>query len=85
MPGLTGLWQVSGKNNLTFKEMLRLDISYEKNMSFWLDVRILLKTIPVVVQQVFDAARRRGEKKNREQEVGKARSETPLVALAGKF
>ena len=49
VPGMTGLWQVSGKNSLTFKEMVRLDIRYARNMSFLQDMRILLKTFPVVV------------------------------------
>jgi lipopolysaccharide/colanic/teichoic acid biosynthesis glycosyltransferase/GGDEF domain-containing protein len=49
VPGMTGLWQVSGKNKLTFKEMVRLDIRYARQMSFWQDARILLKTLPVVV------------------------------------
>ena len=47
--GLTGLWQVSGRNLLTFEEMVRLDIYYIENWSLWLDLKILLKTIPVVV------------------------------------
>jgi exopolysaccharide biosynthesis polyprenyl glycosylphosphotransferase len=47
--GVTGLWQVSGRNLLTFDEMVRLDIYYIENWSLWLDLKILLKTIPVVV------------------------------------
>ncbi|HUU55884.1 MAG TPA: sugar transferase [bacterium] len=47
--GLTGLWQVSGRNLLTFEEMVRLDIYYIENWSLWLDLKVLLKTIPVVV------------------------------------
>jgi lipopolysaccharide/colanic/teichoic acid biosynthesis glycosyltransferase len=54
IPGLTGLWQVSGKNNTTFKEMIRLDIAYAKKRAFWLDVKIFLKTIPAIVAQVTD-------------------------------
>lgn len=49
LPGLTGLWQVSGKNRLTFKQMVRLDISYCQNMSLLLDLKILLRTIPVII------------------------------------
>ncbi len=44
MPGLTGLWQVSGKNKLTFKQMIRLDIAYCKKITFLNDVWIILKT-----------------------------------------
>ncbi len=49
MPGLTGLWQVSGKNKLSFKQMIRLDISYEKRLSLLLDIKILCRTIPAVM------------------------------------
>ncbi len=47
-PGMTGLWQVSGRSNLSFEEMLRLDIYYIENWSLWLDLKIMLKTIPAV-------------------------------------
>jgi lipopolysaccharide/colanic/teichoic acid biosynthesis glycosyltransferase len=49
LPGLTGLWQVSGKNKLTFAEMIRLDIAYERNMSLWIDLWIIVRTIPTVI------------------------------------
>lgn len=49
LPGLTGLWQVSGRADLTYEEMIRLDIYYLENWSLGLDLRILLKTIPVVL------------------------------------
>jgi lipopolysaccharide/colanic/teichoic acid biosynthesis glycosyltransferase len=52
VPGLTGLWQVSGKNRTTFKEMMRLDIRYAKKRAFMLDVTIVLKTIPAIVCQM---------------------------------
>jgi len=48
---MTGLWQVNGKNKLTFKEMIRLDIKYENECSFWLDMKIFLKTIPTIIAQ----------------------------------
>lgn len=53
-PGLTGLWQVSGKNKLSFSQMIRLDIAYERHMSFWNDVLIILKTFPTVVGLVIE-------------------------------
>ena len=53
-PGMTGLWQVSGKNKTTFKEMVRMDIEYISKQSFWLDIKILLKTPLVVFSQVFN-------------------------------
>jgi lipopolysaccharide/colanic/teichoic acid biosynthesis glycosyltransferase len=52
LPGLTGLWQVSGKNRTTFNEMIELDIEYARIKSPWLDLKIMLKTIPVVMDEV---------------------------------
>ncbi|MCI0599289.1 MAG: sugar transferase [Beijerinckiaceae bacterium] len=52
LPGLTGLWQVSGKNRTTFKEMIDLDIQYVRERSLWLDLKIILKTIPALMVQV---------------------------------
>lgn len=49
-PGITGLWQVSGRNRLHFEEMVRLDIFYIENWSPWLDVKIMLKTLPVMLR-----------------------------------
>jgi exopolysaccharide biosynthesis polyprenyl glycosylphosphotransferase len=48
-PGLTGLWQVSGRNSLTFDEMVRLDLYYIENWSLLLDLRIILRTLPVML------------------------------------
>ncbi|HZV74515.1 MAG TPA: exopolysaccharide biosynthesis polyprenyl glycosylphosphotransferase [Conexibacter sp.] len=48
-PGLTGLWQVLGRTNIPFEEMVKLDYVYVTNWSLWTDVRLLLRTIPVVV------------------------------------
>ena len=48
-PGITGLWQISGRNALSFEEMLNLDLAYIHNWSFENDIKILLKTIPVVL------------------------------------
>jgi lipopolysaccharide/colanic/teichoic acid biosynthesis glycosyltransferase len=48
-PGLTGLWQVSGRNQLTLTEGLRYDLEYVANQSLGLDLKIMLKTIPAVV------------------------------------
>jgi lipopolysaccharide/colanic/teichoic acid biosynthesis glycosyltransferase len=54
LPGLTGLWQVSGKNNLTFRQMIQLDINYARNVSFFSDIKIMLKTIPTVFNLLLD-------------------------------
>jgi exopolysaccharide biosynthesis polyprenyl glycosylphosphotransferase len=48
-PGITGLWQVSGRNLLTYRQMCELDITYVQRWSLWLDLKILLRTIPVVL------------------------------------
>lgn len=48
-PGLTGLWQISGRNNLSYAERVELDSCYVRNWSLWDDILILLKTIPVVL------------------------------------
>jgi len=52
LPGLTGLWQVCGKNKTTFNEMINLDIAYARNKSLRLDIKIILKTIPALIAQV---------------------------------
>ncbi len=49
MPGMTGLWQVSGRTALSFEEMIRLDIDYVRRQSLWLDFKILALTIPAVL------------------------------------
>jgi len=49
-PGITGLWQVSGRNELTFKERLILDAWYVQNWSLWLDIVILFKTVKVLIK-----------------------------------
>jgi exopolysaccharide biosynthesis polyprenyl glycosylphosphotransferase len=48
-PGLTGLWQINGRSNLTFDEMVRLDLYYAEHWSPWLDLKIVLRTIPAVL------------------------------------
>ena len=54
VPGMTGLWQVSGKNRLTFREMVALDIRYSREKDFVLDLKILALTIPAIVRQIGD-------------------------------
>jgi len=48
-PGLTGLWQVSGRSTVPFEEMVHLDLLYIRNWSLLLDVKIILRTIPVML------------------------------------
>ena len=54
LPGLTGLWQVNGKNRTTFREMIEMDIFYSLNISLSLDLKIILRTPPAIVGQFFD-------------------------------
>jgi lipopolysaccharide/colanic/teichoic acid biosynthesis glycosyltransferase len=54
VPGLTGLWQVNGKNRTTFNEMVRLDIRYSRRLSLGLDLKILARTLPALWQQCTD-------------------------------
>lgn len=58
-PGLTGYWQVNGKNKTTFSEMIELDIKYGGRMSVRMDVGIMFKTIPVLLDQVLEYRKRR--------------------------
>ena len=48
-PGLTGWWQVMGRNNTTFEERLRLDEYYLSNWSLWLDVFVMIKTLWILI------------------------------------
>jgi lipopolysaccharide/colanic/teichoic acid biosynthesis glycosyltransferase len=50
-PGLTGLWQVSGRNERTYEEMVRFDIEYAERRSLWMDLRILARTALVVMRR----------------------------------
>ena len=59
LPGLTGLWQVSGKNRTTFNEMMRLDIEYARRKTLWFDLLIMLKTLPAIAGQVLESRGRR--------------------------
>jgi lipopolysaccharide/colanic/teichoic acid biosynthesis glycosyltransferase len=59
LPGLTGLWQVSGKNRTTFEEMIDLDLDYCQRKSVWLDIKIITMTIPAIFVQVWDTLKRK--------------------------
>ena len=53
-PGITGLWQVNGKNSTTFEQMIRYDIEYIRRRSIALDSKILLFTVPAIIKQVIE-------------------------------
>jgi lipopolysaccharide/colanic/teichoic acid biosynthesis glycosyltransferase len=69
LPGMTGLWQVSGKNKLSFEQMIRLDISYMKRMSPLFDLKILLLTTPAIIRMVLEASfKKLSGKENRKEQ-----------------
>jgi len=49
IPGLTCIWQVSGRSDIPFPEQVKLDVEYIESQSFWVDIKILLMTIPAVL------------------------------------
>ena len=51
LPGITGLWRISGRNNTTYAERVELDVFYVRNWSLWLDLYILASTVRVVLPQ----------------------------------
>jgi exopolysaccharide production protein ExoY len=55
LPGLTGYWQVNGKNKTTFNEMIVMDLFYRKNLSILLDLKILFKTCTVIAAQLVES------------------------------
>jgi lipopolysaccharide/colanic/teichoic acid biosynthesis glycosyltransferase len=50
-PGITGLWQISGRSDVTYEERVRLDMYYIRNYTLWLDILILWRTLPAVVSR----------------------------------
>ena len=50
LPGITGLWQVSGRSDISYEERVRLDMYYVRNWSLWLDFQLLFQTIPAVLR-----------------------------------
>lgn len=63
LPGLTGLWQVNGKNKTTFNQMMALDIKYSREKTLWLDLAIILKTPLVILGQVMKCLQRKRSEK----------------------
>jgi lipopolysaccharide/colanic/teichoic acid biosynthesis glycosyltransferase len=49
LPGMTGLWQISGRSGLAFDDLVRLDFAYLERWSIWLDISIIARTIPAVI------------------------------------
>lgn len=81
VPGLTGLWQVSGKNRTTFNQMINLDIEYSEQSNLWLDLQIIFKTVPALVVQCCDQrAKRKQAQKAATQTVVAQSPSVPSVA-----
>jgi lipopolysaccharide/colanic/teichoic acid biosynthesis glycosyltransferase len=76
LPGLTGYWQVNGKNKTTFREMIAMDLFYLKNMSILLDLKIMLKTGTAIAGQLFES--RQAPQRGRQEE-GSPRLRTTIL------
>jgi lipopolysaccharide/colanic/teichoic acid biosynthesis glycosyltransferase len=78
LPGLTGYWQVNGKNKTTFNEMIAMDLFYLKNVSILLDLKIMLKTGAVIAGQLFES-QPAAHTHARSRQSGKRRSPTTQI------
>ena len=87
LPGLTGLWQVSGKNNTTFEEMMQLDIRYVRTHTPMMDLWIITRTIPALVTQVIETRARRAAEQRKTAVSSGEKNLQPLkqAPLAGSF
>lgn len=81
VPGMTGLWQVSGKNRLTFKEMMRLDIRYANRNNAAMDLLISFKTVPAIIGQIRDAVKAKYSTGSTQPEVNRAARKWSLQHL----
>jgi exopolysaccharide production protein ExoY len=79
-PGLTGYWQVNGKNKTTFTEMIQMDIFYAKRPSLWLDLWIMLRTPAALFEQLHEAMVGRRGRSGVENRVGTTCSTQPQAA-----
>ena len=75
LPGLTGLWQVNGKNKTTFTQMINLDIRYARAVSLKLDLKIIVKTFAVLIRQFAEAIRVKWKRITADKVAGRARDE----------
>jgi lipopolysaccharide/colanic/teichoic acid biosynthesis glycosyltransferase len=75
LPGLTGYWQVNGKNKTTFSEMIAMDLFYLNNLSILLDLKVMLKTCTVIAGQLVES--RPVSHRTRENE--SSQSPTPIL------
>src|SRR5205823_7911606 len=82
LPGLTGLWQVNGKNKTTFNEMIKMDVFYLNNMSLLLDLKIMLKTGAAIAREVLQS--QQASRHVRQENKSEIRLE-PLLAISAKL
>jgi lipopolysaccharide/colanic/teichoic acid biosynthesis glycosyltransferase len=88
LPGLTGYWQVNGKNKTTFNEMIMMDLFYLENTSISLDLKIMLKTGAVIVRQLLESQRGHnaiGPRANRTKLEGGIPTSVPTIAVQTGF
>src|SRR5437762_12902199 len=82
LPGLTGYWQVNGKNKTTFNEMIAMDLFYLENVSILLDLKIMLKTGAVIAGQLFESQPAAAHTHTRSRQSGNRRSPTTRILQA---
>jgi len=88
LPGLTGYWQVNGKNKTTFNEMIAMDLFYLENVSILLDLKIMLKTAAVIAGQLFESqSRQSGNRRSPTTTISKFPSVllSPVSTAAAQF
>jgi lipopolysaccharide/colanic/teichoic acid biosynthesis glycosyltransferase len=88
LPGLTGYWQVNGKNKTTFNEMIMMDLFYIENTSISLDLKIMLKTGAVIAGQLSESSGRHnaiGSRANRTKLEGDIPTSVPTIAIQTGF
>ena len=78
-PGLTGLWQVSGKNRTTFNRMIELDVEYSQKKTLWMDIKIIAKTLPALIAQCRDI--REARRIGRKQQVKHSSTSSPVADM----
>jgi lipopolysaccharide/colanic/teichoic acid biosynthesis glycosyltransferase len=80
LPGLTGYWQVNGKNKTTFSQMIAMDLFYIENMSLLLDLKILFKTGVVIAEQLFESVTSRRSRRRSAAQLSAPVSQGPAEA-----
>ena len=84
-PGLTGYWQVNGKNRTTFNQMVFMDLFYIDKMSIWFDLRVIFKTLPVLVFETIEALKRYRSRQMSRAEAAITQSGIPALSSNGLY